>query len=271
MTARWYNGGSRHIVVIHYKNQNWITIREVYSVLKIYVCEDIEEERNNMQKIIENIILMEDLDMKLVLCTGNPHAVLDKVKESEGVGIYFLDIDLKSDMTGLTLAQEIRKYDPRGFIVFVTTHSEMSYMTFIYKLEALDFILKDDVENLGNRIYECMIKANQRFASLNNKVQANFSVKVNEKVYTIDYDEILFFETSSNVHKIILHAKNRQMEFLGKIREIENIVDDRFYRCHRSFLVNKDNIREIDFKNRIIYMVNGDECMLSSRMMKGLK
>ena len=240
-------------------------------MLKIYVCEDIEEERNNMQKIIENIILMEDLDMKLEFCTGNPHAMLDKVKESEGVGIYFLDIDLKSDMTGLTLAQEIRKYDPRGFIIFVTTHSEMSYMTFIYKLEALDFILKDEAETLGTRVYECLIKANQRFASLNNKVQANFSVKVNEKVYTIDYDEILFFETSSNVHKIILHAKNRQMEFLGKIREIENIVDDRFYRCHRSFLVNKDNIREIDFKNRIIYMVNGDECMLSSRMMKGLK
>ena len=99
------------------------------------------------------------------------------------------------------------------------------------------------------------------------KAHASFSVKVNEKVFTIDYDDILFFETSPNVHKISLHCKNRQMEFLGKMKE----VDGRFYRCHRSFLVNKDNIREIDFQNRVIYMANGDQCLLSFRMMRGLK
>lgn len=240
-------------------------------MLKIYVCEDIEVQRGKIQKVIENIVLMEDLDMELCCVSEDPHRILEKVKETEDVGIYFLDIDLGADMTGLTLAQEIRKYDPRGFIIFVTTHSEMSYMTFIYKLEALDFILKDNSEELGKRVYECILKANQRFASVNNKVQANFSVKVNEKVFTVDYDEILFFETSPNVHKIILHCKNRQMEFLGKIKDIEKELDERFYRCHRSFLVNRDNIKEIDFLNRVIYMVNGDECLVSSRMMKGLK
>lgn len=240
-------------------------------MLKIYVCEDIEVQREKIQQVIENIVLMEDLDMELGCVSGNPHRILEKIKETGEVGIYFLDIDLKTDMTGLTLAQEIRKYDPRGFIIFITTHSEMSYMTFIYKLEALDFILKDDPEELGKRVYECILKANQRFASAKNKVQANFSVKVNEKVFTVDYDEVLFFETSPNVHKVILHCKNRQMEFLGTIKEIEKEVDERFYRCHRSFLVNKDNIREIDFQKRVIYMVNGDECLISSRLMKGLK
>ncbi len=240
-------------------------------MLKIYICEDIEVQRDKMQQVIENIVLMEDLDMELSCVSEDPHRILEKVKETEDVGIYFLDIALEEDLTGLTLAQEIRKYDPRGFIIFVTTHSEMSYMTFIYKLEALDFILKDDPEELGKRVYECILKANQRFASVNNKVHANFSVKLNEKVYTVDYDDILFFETSPNVHKIIFHCKNRQMEFSGKIREIEKEVDERFYRCHRSFLVNRDNIREIDFLNRVIYMVNGDECLVSSRMMKGLK
>ena len=240
-------------------------------MLKIYICEDIEVQRDKMQQVIENIVLMEDLDMELSCVSDDPHRILEKVKAAEEVGIYFLDIELGADMTGLTLAQEIRRYDPRGFIVFITTHSEMSYMTFIYKLEALDFILKDAPEELGKRVYECILKANQRFASAKNKVQANFSVKVNEKVFTVDYDEVLFFETSPNVHKVILHCKNRQMEFLGTIKEIEKEVDERFYRCHRSFLVNKDNIREIDFQKRVIYMVNGDECLISSRLMKGLK
>ena len=240
-------------------------------MLKIYICEDIDVQRENLKKTVENIILMEELDMELACVSNKPEDIIDKVRNTSEVGIYFLDIDLKTDMNGMNLALKIREYDPRGFIIFVTTHSEMSYMTFIYKIEAMDFILKDDTENLGNRIRDCILKAKHRFASSNNNLQNNFSVKVREKVYTVDYDDILFFETSSNVHKIILHCKNRQMEFAGKIKDIEDQLDDRFYRCHRSFLVNKDNIERIDFKNRMIYMVNGDECMISSRMMKGLK
>lgn len=240
-------------------------------MLKIYVCEDLAVQRNKIQQMIQDIILMENLDMELSCVSEKPYIILEKVKKSKDVGVYFLDIELGTEMSGLTLAQEIRKYDPRGFIIFITTHSEMSYMTFIYKLEAMDFILKDVADELGSRISECLIKASQRYASVNNKVQETFSVKVNGKIFTVNYRDILFFETSANAHKIILHCKNRQMEFLGKMQDIEKEVDERFYRCHRSFLVNRDNIKEIDLKQRVIYMVNGDECMLSARMMKGLR
>ena len=223
-------------------------------MIKIYVCEDDDEQREKVKTIVENIVLMEDVDMELSCVTDDPYTVIEKVKSTEEVGLYFLDIDLKKDINGLELAKELRLYDPRGFVVFITTHSEMSYFTF-----------------MGKRIFECIKEADRRFSSEHNKVHSVFSIKIGEKVYSVDYDDVLFFETSSNVHKIIVHCKKRQMEFLGKIKDIEDSVDDRFYRCHRSFLVNKDNIKEIDFKNRMIYMVNGEECMLSNRMMKGLK
>lgn len=240
-------------------------------MLKIYICEDIDIQRETLRNTVENIIMIEELDMEIACVSDDPNEIIDTVRNTNEVGIYFLDIDLKTDMNGLTLAQKIREYDPRGFIIFVTTHSEMSYMTFIYKIEALDFILKDDTESLGKRIRDCILKAEHRFSSSNNNIHTNFTVKVAEKTYTVDYDDILFFETSSNVHKIILHCKNRQMEFAGKIKDIENQLDSRFYKCHRSFIVNKNNIKEIDYKNRMIYMVNGDECMISARLMKGLK
>lgn len=240
-------------------------------MMKVYLCEDNSEQRIHLQRIIENVILMENLDMEFSLATENPYALIDQVKAYDSVGLYFLDIDLKTDMTGLELARELRKYDPRGFIVFVTTHSEMSYMTFMYKLEALDFIIKDDPEALGRRIAECIIKANERFSSSNNKTGNIYTITVGDKVYTIGYDEILFFETSTNAHKIILHCKARQLEFIGKIKDIENTLDNRFFRCHKSFLVNTDNIKEIDTGNNIIRMVTGDECLLSFRKIRGLK
>lgn len=63
---------------------------------------------------------------------------------------------------------------------------------------------------------------------------------------------------------------NRQVEFYGKLKEIVEL-DSRFYRCHNSYVVNKDNIAEIDMKKREVYMVNGEVCYASSRFLKGLK
>ena len=240
-------------------------------MIKLYLCEDDAQQRNHLKKVIENAVLIENLDMEFACVTDDPYALLDKAASEDNVGLYFLDIDLKTDMTGLTLAKEIRKYDPRGFIVFVTTHSEMSYMTFMYKLEALDFILKDDREEMTRRVHECILKANERFSLANNKTKEGYSITVADKIYTIDYDEILFFETSANAHKVILHCKTRQLEFPGKIKEIERELDNRFYRCHRSFLVNTENIKEVDTSNSVIRMVTGDECLLSFRQIRGLK
>ena len=133
-------------------------------MMKLYLCEDDAQQRERLKKTIDNVVLIENLDMEFSCVTDNPYTLLEKVADDDCIGLYFLDIDLKTDMTGLTLAKEIRKYDPRGFIVFVTTHSEMSYMTFMYKLEALDFILKDDVEEMTRRVHECILKANERFS-----------------------------------------------------------------------------------------------------------
>ena len=242
-------------------------------MLKVYICEDIEVQRNRMTKIVENMIYIENFDMEIEVVTNDPDEILSVVQEIDEVGIYFLDIDLQTDMDGLELAKEIRKYDPRGFIIFVTTHSEMSFMTFVYKLEAMDFILKDeeDDELIGKRIHQCLLDANERYCSAKNKLQDIFSVKINDRIFTIAYDDIIFFETSDSIHRIILHGKRRVMEFYGKMRELEDQLDHRFYRCHRSFIVNTTNIKTIDFQNRVIHMVNGEDCLISSRSMKGLR
>lgn len=84
-------------------------------MLNIFVCEDDETQRRNVVQIIQNTILIEELDMKLVLDTADPYLLLEKVKTSQNTGIYFLDIDLNSSMNGMKLAQQIRLFDHRGF------------------------------------------------------------------------------------------------------------------------------------------------------------
>jgi len=174
-------------------------------------------------------------------------------------------------MNGLTLAQRIRQIQPRCFIVFITSHSEMSFLTFQYKAEALDFIVKDSAEHIKSKIHECLLDVNSKYTSSNNNVTRTFTINQNDKRIVIDYNDIIFFETSNNIHKIILHARKRVIEFTGQLKDIEQQLDYRFYRCHTSYIINKDNITDIDFKELLVHMNNGETCPVSVRKKKGLK
>ena len=239
-------------------------------MLNIFVCEDNDVQRRNIVEIIQNTVLIEELDMQLVLDAGDPYVLLEKVRTSQSTGVYFLDIDLSSNMNGMKLAQQIRLYDPRGFIIFITAHSELSYMTFQYRVEAMDFVLKDNPAEAKVKIRECLLNAMERYSLQTNKTHKVYTIETGGRKISIDYDDIFFFETSGNIHKVILHAKDRQIEFSGTIKELTNTLGGSFVRCHRSFLVNKNNIKETDAKNRIIYFANGETCLMSTRMMKEL-
>jgi len=243
---------------------------EVLNMLEIFVCEDIKEQKERFTKIIQDIILIENFDMELALSTEDPYKVIEYLDGNNISGLYFLDIDLKAAMNGITLATEIRKYDPRGFIVFITTHAEMSFLTFTYKVEAMDFIIKDTYNNLMDRIHKCIIDANNKYSSKAMQLQKNFTLNMDDRVINIEFSKILFFETSPVIHKVVVHTADRQIEFYAKMKDIEEKLDDRFYRSHKSYLVNKDNIREIDTAKRCIYMINGEECLVSTRLLKGL-
>ena len=239
-------------------------------MLDIFVCEDNAAQRRTVVNIIQNTVLIEELDMQLILDTGDPYMLLEKVKAGQNTGIYFLDIDLNSSMNGMKLAQQIRLYDPRGFIIFITAHSELSYMTFQYRVEAMDFILKDNPAEAKVKLRECLLNAMKRHTLQTNKTHKVYTLEVGGRKISVDYEDILFFEISSNIHKVILHAKDRQIEFPSTLKELTGVLDSNFVRCHRAFLVNKNNIKEVDTKNRIIYFANGETCLMSTRMMKGL-
>ncbi len=190
-------------------------------MIDVYICEDNQKQLNLLKKYISNSIMIEGLDMKIALATSDPHDLLKEILTAENIGLFFLDIDLKSDVNGLTLAQRIRQVQPRCFIIFITSHSEMSFLTFQYKVEALDFIIKSKPELVKAKIHECLLDIEQKYTSLHNAVCRTFTIDQNDRRTDFDYNDIIFFETSVNVHKIVLHARKRVLEFAGQLKEIE--------------------------------------------------
>ena len=92
-------------------------------MIDIFICEDNKKQLNLFQKYISNLILMEGFDMQIVQATADPHVILKEIQTAENTGLFFLDIDLKSDMDGLALSQRLRNIQPSFFIVFINSHS----------------------------------------------------------------------------------------------------------------------------------------------------
>lgn len=239
-------------------------------MLKVFVIEDDREQRERLVNYIKEVVVNESLNMEVALSTDNMKELVCNIEEKENTGVYFIDVDLGDDLHGIELAEIVRKYDPNGFIIFVTTHGELSYLTFKYKVEALDYISKDNIEEEEKRVRECLIEANRRQYGREREKGDVISIKNGDKILALIKSEIMFFETSMTAHKIILHATNRQIEFYGSIKDIEERCDDDFFRSHKSILLNVGNIVEVDRNHRYVVMKNGEKCITGVRQLKKL-
>lgn len=240
-------------------------------MLHVIICEDDSRQLQRMEDIILRYIMIEELDMELAIATENPDKVLDYVQKNPNQQrLYFFDVDLQHEISGLTLAAEIRKFDDTGKIVFVTTHGELSYLTFTYKVEAMDYIIKNSQKEVERRVRECIDLAIQRYLMDKESFGKRFKVKVADTIRSIPYEDIMFFESSPSPHRVILHMKNRQIEFYGSIRDLEE-KDSCLYRCHKSYVVNRNNILKINQTERVAEMINGEEVLISVRAMRSLK
>ncbi len=236
-------------------------------MIDVYICEDNEKQRNYLKSQIENFITFEQLDMQITTVTDKASVILSTAREASNCGLYFLDIDLNTPETnGFLLAQNIRKVEPRCFIVFVTSHIELSYYTYQYKVEALDFIVKDNLDTMKNKIHECILNAYEKHTCTSPHNASIFTATMpDDRQISVPYAEIISFETATATHKIILHGKNRMLEFPDQLNALENKLNDQFFRCHRSIIINLMNVKEVDYKNSTVIMSDGTHYPLSIR------
>lgn len=242
-------------------------------MVNFIICED---DKNMVEKITNTIIkynnfrVKEKYSFNIGLIKDSTDGVIDYVRKNlDKKNIYILDIELKNKGNGINLAKNIRKYDSNGIIIFLTSHTIMAIYVFKYKLKVLDFIDKQDniekklLQNLNN-IYNKLLKEDDEGSSI--------IVKIGTRNYILKFSEIIYFQTTGINGKIRVSTIDEQLEFYGKLKDIEKQLDERFYKSHKSCIINKDHIKMInkDIKNLYILMKNDEKNLLSRNGLKGL-
>jgi len=241
-------------------------------MLHILICEDDLKQRTRMETLVNKYIISDDLYMNLALSVDNPSALLEYLETQQvKSGLYFLDVDLQSELNGIELGAEIRKLDVSATIVFITSHANLLPQVFQYKVEAMEYIVKDSpAEEIKRRVSECMQLAYQRYLDGKHTQIKYFTAKIGGQMLNILYDDILFFESSiMQQRKLLLHKASSELEFRGYINDVSNLGLP-FFRCHQSFVVNLNHIKRIDTVTREVEMTGGAIVPIARRKMAEL-
>lgn len=240
-------------------------------MIDIIICEDNEDHRKRTERIINDEIVNIKSDSKIKLSTNKSTEVIKYLKENnDRTYIYFLDVDLNEDINGIELAKIIRGFDSIGYIIFITSHSELALQTFKLKVQAMDYILKFDRDILRKSVRDCIIEANKNYHDTYLKKNSFISINIGRRIERFNTNEIIFFETTEIDHKLRVHTNTGQTEFYGSMKEIEEEINSDFYKIHRSYLINLKKVKSIDKKALTVIMVNDEMCIVAKRYLKEL-
>ena len=246
-------------------------------MLSVFICEDDLRYQEVLYKWIQNYIDDEHLDIEILLRTSDPLKIINTIKTEKVNGLYFLDVELKGGHNGVAIAKDIRQYDPRGFIVFITAHPDYMSLTFEYNVEALAYIQKTDSSAVRKKIYDCINDAYNKHVSRSDDARYIFKTQSGRRI-SCALEDILFFQTDSRGSKrIVLHTQKRPYIFYGSLDEVMKMLPvGQFYKCHKSCVVNVKYITDVCIQDlnkgkSVIIMPNGSECQVSSRKKSGLR
>lgn len=241
-------------------------------MVPIYICDDNGQTLAFIKSTIERYLMIKDYDMHVTLATSDPNTLLNQRTQEDLRSIYFLDVDLAhTEFDGFTLAKALRKIDTRGFFIFVTTHEELIFETFKYRLEAMSYLTKENPAHLTEQIQENLDEIYRLISQERGSTETYYTIQAGERVYQLPLSEIYYFETSERSHFLRVYGKDRIIEFRGNLQEIEEDLTPDFCKVHRSFLVNLAKIKYADYKKAELEMTNGATCFISRKGKRLLK
>lgn len=207
----------------------------------------IDDEKNN-QELISNLLKSYTENIQVVAIADSVESAYIAIVENQP-DLIFLDIQMP-DGTGFDL---LKKFDKINFkIIFVTAHQE--YAIEAFKYSALDYLLKPlSPSNLISAVKKMEESINGEELSLKLKtLLSNISepmknkkkivLKTMERIYSVDINDIIRFESDGGYSKVYLLDGKRIM-VSRTMKEFEDmLVDANFLRIHNSHLINMNHL-----------------------------
>ncbi len=224
-------------------------------MLHFIICDDNLNILDKLEKMLENIFTKNNFEATVSFKSDNSDDILSYVK-SNPADVLLLDINLKSNKTGLELAEEIRKVKKNSYLIFTTGHLE--YAMVAYKYKTFDYIAKpityDRLEDTIVRLFDDINGLNKRY------------LKIDNKNTLVDEAEIQYIKRDGM--KLVFHTSSRDYETYSSFNKFQDRLPKNYIRCHKSCIANIGQIKDIEPVSGTITFKSGDTCDIGPKYKK---
>lgn len=209
-------------------------------MLNFAIIDDEPNSIANLSHTLESIFITHNYDANICFETTNIDDLFHYL-DNNSIDVLFLDIDLRSNLSGLEIAEKVRKTNKNCYFIFVTAYTE--YGLDAYKYKTFDFISKPFNYS---RLEECIIRLFDDVHNLPRKF-----IKLEHKNTIIDECQIKYIRRDGM--KLIFHTDSRDYEVYSSFTKIQDKLPPNFVRCHKSFIANINNITKIEPLTNMVY------------------
>jgi len=221
-------------------------------MLNFVICDDNISVLNRLAKMLESIFIKNDIEAEIGLKASSPEDVINYLKNNK-VDVLILDINLKSDITGCDIADMVRKKNKDVYIIFSTGHLE--YALIAYKYKTFDYLPKPIAPE---RLEETVLRLMDDI-----KLTPSKFIRLNNNKTIINQDEINYIKKDGM--KLVFCTNTRTYETYSSFNKIQSCLPENFIRCHKSYIANVDNIKNIDSNKNTILFTPNESCSIGAK------
>lgn len=171
------------------------------------------------------------------------------------IDILFLDIGMKG-RNGMETARELRQKDKKVIIIFATAMEDYVFQAFdvgAFHYLVKPFDNKKFAEVLGKAVEEW-----QSQKQVKNMQEEKYVMINNRGVHSkVMLEDIVYAEVFNR--KVVIHKINDEIEYYGKLSDLEALAGDSFFRTHRAYLIHFKYVEK--YNATTIYLEKGTVLM----------
>lgn len=157
------------------------------------------------------------------------------------------------------------RYDNNDWSSMIIILSDDTKIPYVEKLKLMPI----DIIDKKNKQLDDLLLRSIRIALRNYDTRPK-TIKYKYKTiyYNIDLKDIMYIEKEKDNKRVIIKTKEKEYLYPSTLTKIEKLLDNRFIKCSRSYIINREQMQQYNTKDNIIIMKSGEQVNEISRNKK---
>ncbi len=218
---------------------------------KIAICDDSDVDRQYISNLVSGWAENTGHTVQISLFVSAENFLFHYANQND-FDILLLDIEM-GVMDGVTLAKCIRKENEQVQIVFITGFPD--YMAEGYEVSALHYLMKPVLED---KLHSVLGRATANIVKAEKRLRITFDRQTD---YVL-LNQICYIEAQKQY--VAIYTNDRICRMKTTLSDTEKQLDEYFFKCQRSFIVNLRFVKRI-LQNSVV-LKNDQEIPISRGM-----